>query len=59
MKIFYRDIKNGYTGPTPSDIGYAIGWLIGKILLFGGGFVAGQVIRGILRAMGFVLPSLF
>lgn len=59
MKIFYREVESSYGKRTPTEIGYGLGWLLGKILLLGGGYCLGQILRGFLRAIGIVLPSIF
>ena len=59
MKKYYKVISGSYGKKTPTEIGYFLGWLLGKILLLGGGYCIGQVIRGVLRIFGIVLPSIF
>lgn len=58
MKIYYRDVTP-YGKPSPNEIATKLGWLFGKLVLIGGGYVIGQVIRGLFRLVGIVLPSLF
>lgn len=53
MKRYYYDYEfetgKHYTGAH--EIMYGIGRIIGYVLMFGGGFVIGQVVRGIVMAI--------
>lgn len=64
MKIFRKSGDTLYEAGSygrvlPDFIASAVGWIAGKVLLFGLGYCAGQIIRGVLRAFGIILPSLF
>lgn len=59
MKKYYKEVGESYGKMTPSNIGYALGWLLGKILLLAGGYCLGQILRGFLKALGVILPSIF
>lgn len=47
-----EDIANGII--TPAEIAYWIGRTIGWISIFGIGFAAGSVIRGLLQGFGII-----
>ena len=52
MRRFYYYIDVPETRHTPiHEIAYAVGRIVGYVLLFGLGFVGGQVIRGIFLAL--------
>ena len=57
-KYFYNPeygYEKHYTGPH--EIMYAIGRIIGLILMFGGGILIGQILRGVVMAFLYGPPA--